>query len=67
MVELWEVGHREDDFSWVIGKGKMDDSNIVKREARKEFGNSLRARCRWLGKIFEMEDLRDERSSRERE
>jgi hypothetical protein len=46
MVELWEVGHREDDFSWVIGKGKMDDSNIVKREARKEFGNSLRARCR---------------------
>jgi hypothetical protein len=30
----------------VLGKGKLDDSNRVKREARKGFGDSLRARCR---------------------
>jgi hypothetical protein len=41
-----EVGSRGDDLYWLLGKSKMEGSDGVERETRKEFGDSLRARCR---------------------
>jgi hypothetical protein len=54
VIELWEIGSRQDDVGWAVGESKMERPNGGEREPGVELADSRGSRSGWLGKVVEV-------------